>query len=226
MPILVIITFLLIYILFFGSELYVRMVMRQNSGERLDLSGNGHDLAEYLLKNEQVTGVSLELTRIDDHYDASKQAIRLKEEHYKGKSLTACAVAAHLFAESQLHFNEDAGFKTRILWLNRAKQIERWAAGLILSAPAIFYFVRSTHLMLGCLALGFIMISARALVHLMTLPLEAKASKIAYALLAKTMNERDEPAIKRLLSALELRLLAKSLADILNPWSWVKLLKG
>jgi uncharacterized protein len=225
MPILIIFAFAFIYLLFFGAELYVRSTLRKYASPRDDLQGNGSDLIDHLMKQEGVTGVGVELTRVADHYDATKQTIRLQEAYYKGKSLTGVAVAAFEFAHAFQHFHENLAFKNRLTLLSKTKLIERWAAGLILTAPAIFYLVRSTHLMLGCLALGLIMISARALVHLFTLPLEHEAATKALSLLETGVNAQDLQAVKSLLKALEIKQLASALAEILNPWAWVTLFK-
>jgi len=78
-----------------GPSLWVRWVLSRHGADRSDFPGTGGELARHLLDQFDLDEIAVEATDQGDHYDPTGKAVRLRPEHYDGRSLTAVTVAAH-----------------------------------------------------------------------------------------------------------------------------------
>ena len=81
--------------LMFGPSLWTKWVLRKHGRDRVDFPGTGGELARHLLDGYKLQDVPVEITDRGDHYDPTTRTVRLSEEFYHGRSLTAITVAAH-----------------------------------------------------------------------------------------------------------------------------------
>ena len=82
-------------LLVFMPTLWVRWVMKRYASDIADMPGTGGELAKHLIDRFELKGVEAEITELGDHYDPQSKMVRLSEENWHGKSLTAVAIAAH-----------------------------------------------------------------------------------------------------------------------------------
>ena len=93
--------------LVFGPNLWVRWVMRRYAEDLAAMPGTGGELAQHLIKEFNLDGVTTEVTTVGDHYDPAERKVRLSEENYQGRSLTAIAIAAHEVGHAIQHARGD-----------------------------------------------------------------------------------------------------------------------
>lgn len=211
----------------FGPRLWVGFVMRRHSTELPDLPGTGGELAEHLVKEHGLDGVSVEATDHGDHYDPASRTVRLSAANYHGKSLTAVAVAAHEVGHAIQHQGQHRSLmlRTRLApFVARLGQLSVFAMGL---APLLGLVTRHPVPFSLMLALGLSGLIARTALHAVTLPTEWDASFGKALPILKEGNyiaPGEDKAVRRVLFAAALTYLAAALADILNLARWAAIL--
>ena len=85
----------LVFLVFFGPQLWAKGVLRYYAVDRPDFPGTGGELARHLLDEAGLQEVRLEPAPAGDHYDPVDKVVRLSPENLEGRSLTAVVVAAH-----------------------------------------------------------------------------------------------------------------------------------
>ena len=91
----IVIVIALLCIVVFGPSIWVSRVIDRYSVPADRYSGTGADLARHLLDRHGLHAVTVEPTEHGDHYDPEAKAVRLTEDKFGGRSLTAITVAAH-----------------------------------------------------------------------------------------------------------------------------------
>jgi Zn-dependent membrane protease YugP len=219
---------LLVIGVLFGPQLWVQRVMQQHSTPRKDFPGTGSELARHLLNQFSLQQVTVDPTDKGDHYDPTTRAVRLSEDHYQGRSLTAIVIAAHEVG----HALQDASDYPPLRWRHRlvgfANTAQQLGNILILATPIITAITRVPNTGLLLLIGGFASIGTAALVHLITLPVEWDASfKRALPLLqaGNYLPADDLPAARSILRAAAFTYVAGALASLLNLWRWARLIR-
>ena len=92
MPIFLAIVAILLLVVIFGPQIWVRRVLEKHGADRPDLPGNGAELARHLLDEAGLQHVTVEPTELGDHYDPDALAVRLTPAHHDGRSVSAVAV--------------------------------------------------------------------------------------------------------------------------------------
>ena len=77
-----------------GPGLWVKKVMQRYSEPADRYSFTGGELARRLLDSLELHQVGTECTDAGDHYDPVKKVVRLTQQNYDGRSLTAITIAA------------------------------------------------------------------------------------------------------------------------------------
>lgn len=224
MPFLLLAVVLLLIL--FGPQLWAQAVLRRHSVPRPDFPGSGGEFARHLLDRFELHEVKVELTELGDHYDPQARAVRLLPERFDGRSLTAVVVAAHEVGHALQHHlgYEPLQWRSRLVVL--AQQVEKMGTGIMMVLPLVALLTRSPVAGGVTFLVGLISISAMALVHLVTLPVELDASfRRALPLLraGRFIGAADERAARRILQACALTYLAASLAGLFNLWRWLRL---
>ena len=214
-----ILALLLLMGLAFGPTLWVRRVMQAHGDDRSDYPGTGGEFARHLLDEHGLHEVSVEVTAQGDHYDAGAKAVRLSQERFDGRSLTAVAVAAHEVG----HALQDRDGYAPLKWCHRlvatANLTDRIGSVLILGLSALGGAAMSPRFFLfGILAvvgIGLIRVAA----YLVMLPVEMDASfRRAYPIIDQGgyLPKEDLPSVRSVLKAAAYTYVAATLFQVLN----------
>ncbi len=172
----------------------------------------GKDAAEYILRNNGVYDVTVELVQghLSDHYSPKERVLRLSESTYNSTSVAAIGVAAHEAGHAIQHAT---GY--RFIAIRNAIipicQIGSWASWPIIVLGAI---IASTNLV----NIGLILFSTIVFFQLITLPVEFNASHRAVAVI-ESLNILDDEEVKgtkRVLRAAALTYVAALMNAVLQ----------
>ena len=211
----------------FGPSLWVKMVMRRYSTEQSEIPGTGGELAKHLIERFSLKDVEVEVTELGDHYDPIEKKVRLSQEHYESKSLTAIAIAAHEIGHAIQDQQGDKRLATRTKMAPVVDKVARWSAVILSLSPVIGIITRHPMPFSFLLVLGLSGFIARMMVHAVTLPIEFDASfSKALPLLREGnyVSPTNEKAVSRILRAAALTYVSAALADILNLGRWAVIL--
>ena len=218
---------LIILALIFGPSLWVKLVMKKYSLEKSEMPGTGGELARHLIKRLSLKDVTVETTSLGDHYDPIEKKVRLSQEHYESKSLTAIAIAAHEVGHAIQDQQGDKRLATRTKMIPIVNKVARLSAIVISLSPVIGIITRHPMPFSFLLLLGLSGFIARMLIHAVTLPIEFDASfSKALPLLreGKYISQSNEKAVSSILRAAALTYVSAALADILNLGRWIVIL--
>ena len=218
---------LIVLALIFGPSLWVKFVMRKYSIENPEMAGTGGELAEHLIKRFSLEDVTVEVTDVGDHYDPIEKKVRLSQEHYECKSLTAIAIAAHEVGHAIQDHQGDKRLAKRTKMIPVVNNVARWSAFIISLSPVIGIITRHPMPFSFLLLLGLSGFIARMVIHAVTLPIEFDASfSKALPLLreGKYVSQSDEKAVSHILRAAALTYVSAAMADILNLSRWIIIL--
>lgn len=210
----------------YGPQLWVRAVMARHGRDRSDIPGTGGQLAEHLLQRFGLPEVRVEPGETGDHFDPERQVVVLSEPHFRGRSLTAVAVAAHEVGHALQDQSGYRPLRLRHRLVQAIGHIQRAGAMAIAATPFLFLLTRSPAGLILPLAVGLGGVAAGVAAHLVTLPVELDASfRRALPILRNGyLSSRDEPAARQVLSAAALTYVAAALASVVNLWFWLRLL--
>lgn len=217
----------LLLVLLYAPQLWVRTVMARYARERDDFPGTGGQFAAHLIDRLGLDGVAVEATEAGDHYDPDRRVVALSDANYRGRSLTAVAVAAHEVGHAQQHHDGYAPLWLRHRLVRAASAIQRVGSILVMASPLFLLASRSPTGLAVPLAAGLLSVAAGAVVHLITLPVELDASfrRALPVLNNGYLPPEDQPRARRILTAAALTYVAASLAGMLNLWYWLRLLR-
>lgn len=224
MPLIFIVVVLLLIL--FGPQWWAQRVLRRHSAPRADFPGSGAELARHLLDRFGLHEVKVEVTDRDDHYDPRAKAVRLSQERFDGRSLTAVVVAAHEVGHAIQDHLGYPPLQWRQYLVTLAQRAERLGAVILMILPLAALLTRSPVVTGFTFLVGLATLASTALVHLITLPVELDASfNRALPLLraGRFLGAGDERAAYRILHACALTYLAASLAGLFNFWRWLRL---
>ncbi len=212
----------------YGPSLWASSILKRHQAHREDFKGTGGEFASHLIKRLELDGVSLEMTDKGDHYDPASRTVRLSENNYRGKSLTAVVVAAHEVGHA---LQDKLGYrplKIRTQMAQVAFHAERAGALLIYAVPIITGITRAPASGFIMLLLGIATMGISSLVHFITLPVEFDASFNRAMPVLKAGNYLDETErrhARKILLACALTYVASSLAGLLNIWRWMTIFR-
>ena len=218
---------LAVSLLVFGPTLWVKWVMARYSDEVPGMPGTGGELASHLVDRMELEGVEVEVTGSGDHYSLTDKKVRLSEENFGNKSLTAIAVAAHEVGHAIQHHRQEPSLVFRSKIEPVANLVARASAGLIWAAPVVGLITRHPVPVWAMVLIGVSGLVARMLVHAITLPTEWDASfNKALPLLVegKYIAPGEEVIVTRILRAAALTYVAGALADVFNLFRWAAIL--
>ena len=213
--------------LIFGPSLWVKLVMWRYSSEKPEMPGTGGELAKHLIERFSLKDVDVEVTEQGDHYDPIEKKVRLSQEHYGSKSLTAIAIAAHEVGHAIQDQQGDKRLATRTKMVPIVDKVARWSVAIIYLSPIIGIITRHPMPFSLLLILGLSGFIARMIIHALTLPIEFDASfSKALPLLREGnyISQPNEKAVNSILRAAALTYVSAALADILNLSRWIVIL--
>ena len=215
---------LIVIALIFGPSLWVKFVMRRYSSEKTEMPGTGGELAKHLIERFSLKDVEVEVTELGDHYDPIEKKVRLSQENYESKSLTAIAIAAHEVGHAIQDQQGDKRLAIRTKMVPVIDKVARLSAVIISLSPVIGIITRHPMPFSLLLFIGLSGFIARMMVHAVTLPIEFDASfSKALPLLreGKYVSQSNEKAVSTVLRAAALTYVSAALADILNLGRWI-----
>ncbi len=219
---------LVILALVFGPGIWVTRVLDRYSVPANRYSGSGADLARYLLDQHGLQTVAVEVTDQGDHYDPEAKAVRLTEDKFNGKSLTAITVAAHEVGHALQDHEAYAPLRLRTRMVKATRGVEKIGAGVLMVSPFLGIVTRAPAIGLLTFAAGMLTLGTAALVHFVTLPTEFNASFArALPLLDehRILRKADRPHARKLLTAAALTYVSASLMALLNIARWLAILR-
>lgn len=172
----------------------------------------GADVAYQLLNRNGISDVEIEAVpgELSDHYDPRVKKVRLSEHNFRGRSLSAIAVAAHEVGHAIQHSRGYAPLQVRHSILP-VTNFASWAAFPLF---IIGMFMQTPFLM----DLGIYFFGAVVLFHMVTLPVEFNASSRAMAQLQSTglLMTQEIKGARKVLNAAALTYVAAAAVALLN----------
>ncbi len=224
----IVIVLLLIAALVFGPGLWVQRVLQRYSLPEDRYSGTGAELARHLLDKHGLGEVVVEKTTLGDHYDPEDKAVRLTDDKFDGRSLTAITVAAHEVGHAVQDQLGYAPLRVRSRLVRATRNVERVGAAVLMVSPFIGAITRAPGLGILMFAAGLLTLGTSTLIHLVTLPTEFDASfGRALPMLDehRILKKVDRPHARRLLRAAAFTYVAASLMSLLNIARWWAILR-
>jgi uncharacterized protein len=223
---LAILGFTLFLALVFGPQIWINWTLRKHGQERSDMPGTGGELARHLLDDAGLQDVKLEMVAAGDHYSPDDKAVRLSKANFKGKSITAVAVAAHEVA----HAIQDRDGYVPLIWRQRLVKktiiIERIGSMVLMATPLVFALVRSPVVLFLEIAVAIGILASTIVIHLVTLPTEFNASfKKALPVLENYLPQDEMSGARSVLKAAAFTYVAGALVSLLNVARWLRILR-
>lgn len=219
---------LLLVILVFLPGWWVKRILKRHAKLRADFPGTGGEFARHLLDRLNMPNVTVESVPSGDHYDPIVKAVRLSEEYYYGRSLSAVVVAAHEVGHA---IQDELAYKpllARAKLVAYAVRLQRLGMILAFSLPIFGLLFKLPFLGILIFLLGFLSMAMALVVHITTLPVEFDAS-FARALPILEhggyLSAQDLPAARQILWACALTYVVVALSSLLNLWRWLAILR-
>jgi uncharacterized protein len=210
---------LLVLALIVAPQLWIMSVMKRHGSQRPVIPWTGGEFARHLLDGMKLNNVKVEETQEGDHYHPLAKAVRLKTDHYFGRSLTAIVIAAHEVGHAMQDATGYAPLQTRTRIAATADFVHKIGAVLVIAAPAIAALMRHPGgLVIGLVAAILVNLTAVAM-HVVTLPVEFDASfNRAMVVLeqGRFVPKEEMGAARHILSAAAYTYVAAALVDLIN----------
>jgi Zn-dependent membrane protease YugP len=215
-------------ILVVGPGFWVKRVMKRYHEPSERYGRTGGETARALLDELNLGDVRTEMTESGDHYDPIEKVVRLSEQNFQGKSLTAITIAAHEVGHAIQDSENYAPLRLRTKLVKWVGPVEKTGAILLMASPIIIGVTRLP--LAGVLMIfgGLLTLGSAVVIHMLTLPTEFDASfGRALPLLEKqdVLYATDEPHARRLLKAAAMTYVSASLMSLLNIARWWAILR-
>jgi Zn-dependent membrane protease YugP len=172
----------------------------------------GADTAKFLLEHNGLLNVKIEAVegKLSDHYDPRSETVRLSVDNYKGRSLSAVAVAAHEVGHAVQHGTGYVPLKIRHSILP-ATNLGSWAAFPLF----IIGFLFNTPLLMD---IGIVLFAGVVVFHFVTLPVEFNASHRALAQLSSNgmLVQEELRGARKVLNAAALTYVAATAVALIH----------
>jgi len=220
---------LLLLLLMFFPQFWVRHVMRKHHRQDASIPGTGGELAEHLVERFALEGIRVEQTEEGrDHFDPNDRAVRLSPSNYNGRSLTAVAVAAHEVGHAIQFHRREAIFELRKKYIPKAAMFSRVGIALMWSIPFAAILLKSPVAVATVVALSILLQFFGALAYLIILPEEWDASfnkALPILVDGEYINSQQQRSVREVLRAAALTYFAAALANIFNIGRWLMVLR-
>ncbi len=215
-----VILLLLVLALVFGPQLWAKSVLKRYSKQQEHFPGSGAEFARHLLNKADLAAVKVEKTTFGDHYDPTDRCVRLSEDNFNGKSLTAVTVAAHEVGHAIQHGDNDPKLMMRAKLVKIAQVTEKMGSLAMFAVPVLMGITRAPSVGALMFFIGLLSLGVSALVHLVTLPVEwdasfgkGKAMPLIHA--GEYLSREEERGAKKILRACALTYFAVEFVEYL-----------
>jgi Zn-dependent membrane protease YugP len=205
------------------AQLYVKSAYSKWSKIRNGAGVTGVQVADQIMRNTTATGVSLEGVpgQLSDHFDPTRNVVRLSQGIATTPSVAAMAVVAHEFGHVQ-QYREGSLLIHARSFLVPAVQFSPMISYMLILFGV---FTRATNL----IWLGVLVYAAVVLFSLLTLPVEIDASRRGLRLLRETglmATQEDANGARTVLTAAALTYVAATLTSLLTLLYYISLASG
>lgn len=214
--------------LVFGPGLWVQRILAKYSRPNDRYSGTGADLARRLLDLNDLQHVKVEKTKSGDHYDPNDKSVRLSDDKFDGRSLTAITVAAHEVGHAIQDKEDYRPMRVRGILVRGIQKVEKLGAGILILAPFMGVITRTPGVGAIMFIGGLLTLGSSTVVHMVTLPTEFDASfGRALPMLEKhqILIKNDMPHARKILKAAAYTYVSASLMSLLNIARWFAILR-
>jgi len=219
---------ILVVTIVFAPQWWARHTFKKYSKHNDSFPGTGGQLARHLLDQQGLQHIPVEITTLGDHYDPDAKTVRLLENHFNGKSLTAISIAAHEIGHAIQDKNDSPLLRSRTKLVQFARITEKIGSAAMIAMPFVTAISRSPTIGLILFICAIASLFVSTIVHLVTLPVEWDASfRKALPILQKGqyITKSEEKAVNQILKAAALTYVAASLASLLNLARWIAILR-
>lgn len=217
-----------VILLVYLPSLWVKYVMWSHSKTLSSMPGTGGELAQHLVARFELDPVTVvEGSEGADHYNPVDQQISLSPSIYRGKSLTAVAVATHEVGHAIQFIRREPVSFLREKYLAKAVRIRQIGSMFLVGIPVMAMMLKSPLFFFLAAAIGVLTMLASVAMYVAILPEEFDASfKKALPILAEGYVPKNAlPAVRQVLSAAALTYVAAALTDIVKLWRWVRIIR-
>lgn len=218
----------LIVLLVFTPQIWVRYVLWRHSKEVVDMPGSGSELAKHLIERFKLDGVRVvKAGKNENYYSPDEQLVALSPDVYEGKSITAVATAAHEVGHAIQFYNKEPVTKLREKYMHQVFRIRRIGSWVMMSIPLITLVAKSPVVFFALIIISVLTMFMSVLMYVAILPEEFDASfKKAMPILKEGyLPESMIGAANSVLKACAYTYLAAALVDVLNLWRWIRYLR-
>lgn len=220
---------IVLLLIVFMPQFWVKHVIKKYSQQIEELPGTGGELAKHLITRFNLEDVSVEQTENgNDHYDPQAKMIRLSEDNFNGKSLSAITIATHEFGHALQDHTHYQPLIMRTKLAVFAAVAEKIASFILISMPFAMVLAKIPLVGVIMLLAGLTIMGLPIILHLFTLPVEFDASfNRALPILTegKYLPESALPIARRILRAAALTYVSASLASLFNFYRWFAILR-
>jgi Zn-dependent membrane protease YugP len=223
---------LIVLALLFGlamlPQMWVRKVVSAHAGDRPDFPGTGGEFARHILDEMKLNHVTVEESKVGDHYDPEAKVIRLQPENFKGRSLSAVVIAAHEAGHAMQDATGYPPLAARTRLAKQALKMERAGAIVMLAAPIVMALTKTPHLLIFEVFIGVMMLGLSVVMHAVTLPVEFDASFRRALPVLKAggyIPREDMRGARKILTAAAFTYVAAAAMSLLDIARWVRVLR-
>ena len=199
-----------------GAKMWVQSAVKKWSDVATSRGMTGRQVAQAILKARGISDVTIEATRgsLTDHYDPSTKTLRLSEDVYDNRSVTAAGIAAHEVGHAIQHQEGYAMMKLR------QKMVPAASIGTSLG---IWITIAGVMIgMSGLATVGVLLFGAAVAFTLVTLPVEFDASSRAKKVLQQQqlVTGREAEGVNQVLNAAAATYVAAAVTAVLQLVYW------
>lgn len=204
------------FLLSMGAKMWVQSAVSRWSDVPIGRGMTGHQVAQAILDARGIRGVTIEPVRgsLTDHYDPSSRTLRLSEDVFGSRSVTAAGIAAHEVGHAIQHQEGYGPMKLRQKMVPVANIGTN--LGLWITIAGIFMGIT------GLATVGVALFGGAVLFTLVTLPVEFDASARAKKVLVGQGIVRGEEArgVSQVLNAAAATYVAAAVTAVLQLVYW------
>ncbi|WP_271271049.1 zinc metallopeptidase [Aliamphritea hakodatensis] len=219
---------LILVVLAFGPQYWVRHIIRKHHTPLENMPGTGAELAAHLIERFKLEGVRVQETGPDqNYYSPAEKIVGLAPDVFHGRSLSSVAIATHEVGHAIQYNRQEAVSKLRSKYTVPAKMVQGIGIFILSSTPFIGLLAKAPAVMALTVVAGIATMLASVVFHAMVLPEEYDASfgKALPILEEGYVPEEHLPAVREVLKAAAYTYVAGALADILSIWRWLLILR-
>lgn len=204
------------FVLSFGAKMWVQSAVNRWSDVPTSRGMTGRQIAQAILNMKGIADVRIEPARgrLTDHYDPSARTLRLSEDVYNSRSVTAAGIAAHEVGHAIQHQAGYAPMKMRqkmVPVANIGTSLGLWLTigGIIIGLTQLA-------------TLGVILFGAAVAFTLVTLPVEFDASARAKKVLVDggLVSGEEARGVSQVLNAAAATYVAAAVTAVLQLLYW------